>query len=486
MSALSSNLMLMLPELVLAAGALALILLGVLTRETEAQGRLVGWLAIALLALSGYFVLAQPGEAASAFDGAFLVDGFGRFMKVLVLAGSAAALLLAFNAFSDERLMKFEYPVLILLASTGMLMMVSAGDLIALYLGLELQSLAAYVIAAFHRDQLRSSEAGVKYFVLGALASGMLLYGASLIYGFTGTVSFAGIAKAATAQTATENIGIIFGLVFLLVGLAFKVSAVPFHMWTPDVYEGAPTPVTAFFSSAPKIAAMALLVRVLVAAFPGIAPQWQQIVVFLAIASMLLGSFAAIGQRNIKRLMAYSSIGNVGYALIGLAAVSVEGTQSVLLYMAIYLAMTLGGFACILAMRREEGFVEDIDELSGLAQTNLPLAFVFAAFMFSLAGIPPLAGFFAKLYVFMAAINAKLYALAVIGAVTSVIGAYYYLRIVKIMFFDAPRQAFLPVRGAERVVMGVACAFVLFAFIVPYAPASLVNAAELAARSFYP
>jgi NADH-quinone oxidoreductase subunit N len=475
----------MLPELTLAVGALALILVGIFTRESDRQGRAIGWLAIVLMAVAGYLVVNQPIPA-SAFDGAFIVDGFGRFMKILVLAGSAAALLLAFNAFSDERQMKFEYPVLILLSTTGMMMMVSAGDLIALYVGLELQSLAAYVIAAFRRDQVRSSEAGVKYFVLGALASGMLLYGASLIYGFTGSTSFAVIAKVATGTAAAQNTGLIIGLVFLLVGLAFKVSAVPFHMWTPDVYEGSPTPVTAFFSAAPKVAAMALLVRVLMTSFPGFAPQWQQIVVFLSIASMLLGSFAAIGQANFKRLMAYSSIGNIGYALIGLAAGTVEGTQSVILYMAIYLAMTLGGFACILAMRREEGPVEEIDELSGLAQTNLPLAFVIATLMFSLAGIPPLAGFFAKLYVFLAAINAKLYALAVIGAVTSVIGAYYYLRIVKIMFFDAPRRAFLPVRSAERLVMGLACAFVLLVFIVPMVPTSLVNAAEAAARSFYP
>ena len=475
----------LLPEIVTAVGAMALLLFGVLTRESDTQGLTVGWLAILVLLLAGYCILQQPAEVSSAFNGAFIVDGFGRFMKLLVLAGSAVALMLAFNQFSDEQQMKFEYPVLILLSTTGMMMMISAGDLIALYLGLELQSLAAYVIAAFRRDQVRSSEAGVKYFVLGALASGMLLYGASLIYGFTGSTSFQVIAKVATGTSATQNIGLIFGLVFLLVGLAFKISAVPFHMWTPDVYQGAPTPVTAFFSSAPKVAAMALFLRVLLTAFPGITPQWQQIVTFLAIASMLLGSFAAIGQRSFKRLMAYSSIANIGYALIGVASASVEGTQSVLLYMAIYLAMTLGSFACILALKRADGWLEDIDELSGLAQTNLPMAFVLATMMFSLAGIPPLAGFFAKLYVFLAAINAKLYGLAVIGAVTSVVGAYYYLRIVKIMFFDPPRKAFLPVRAIERIVMGAACAFVLLAFIVPYIPTSLVNAAQAAARSFY-
>ncbi|PZN16301.1 MAG: NADH-quinone oxidoreductase subunit NuoN, partial [Proteobacteria bacterium] len=378
---------------------------------------------------------------------------------------------------------KFVDPVLILLSVTGMLVMISAGDLISLYLGLEMQSLAAYVLASYRRDQVRSSEAGLKYFVLGSLASGMLLYGASLVYGFTGSTSFATIASAAS-EGGSANIGLIFGLVFVLVGIAFKISAVPFHMWTPDVYEGAPTPVVAFFASATKVASMALLIRLIFNAFPGMTPQWQQIIVFLAIASMLLGSFAAIGQQNIKRLMAYSSIGHVGFALVGLAAASQEGTQGVILYMAIYLVMTLGVFACISAMRRSDGPTEDISDLAGLAQHNLPMAFVFGALMFSLAGIPPFAGFFAKFYVFLAAINAGLYTLTVIAVLASVIAAYYYLRIVKVIFFDEPKEAFLPVRSKAGVVMTVSAILMLFAFIVPYLPASLISVADAAAASF--
>ena len=305
------------------------------------------------------------------------------------------------------------------------------------------------MVAAIRRDDVRSSEAGLKYFVLGALSSGMLLYGASLIYGFTGSTSFAAIAAAAKASGAAQDIGLIIGLVFLLVGLAFKISAVPFHMWTPDVYEGAPTPVTAFFAAAPKAAAIALLMRVTLGAFAGIGPQWQQVVSVLAIASMGLGAFAAIGQTNIKRLLAYSAIGNIGYALIGLAAGSPEGAHGVIIYMVIYIAMTLGAFACVLAMRRPQGMVEEIDELAGLAQTNLGMATVLAILMFSLAGIPPLAGFFAKFYVFAAAVKEGLWPLAVFGVLASVVGAYYYVRIVKIMFFDAPKEKFLavPVEG---------------------------------------
>jgi NADH-quinone oxidoreductase subunit N len=474
----------LLPEIIIAVGAMALLMYGVFRPETDVEGRSVGWGAIAVLAAAGYFVLRQPAGTETVFDGAFVVDSFGQFMKLLVLGGSAVALLLAFDDFSDQKQMKFEYPILVLLATTGMLMMVSAGDLIALYLGLELQSLALYVVAAFRRDSVRSSEAGLKYFVLGGLSSGMLIYGASLTYGFTGSTSFSVIATVATAASAAENMGLIFGLVFIMVGLAFKVSAVPFHMWTPDVYEGAPTPVTAFFAAAPKMAAMALFVRVVMGAFPEAAAQWQQIVWIIAVGSMVLGAFAAIGQKNIKRLMAYSSIANIGYALVGLAAASKEGTQGVLLYMAIYLVMTLGVFACILAMRRAEGSVEEIDELAGLARHNLPMAFVLAMLLFSLAGIPPLAGFFGKFFVFLAAINAQLYILAVIGVLASVVGAYYYVRIVKVMFFDEPREKFLAVRAKEGLVMGLACAFVLLFFILPYVPSPLVDAAEAAARTF--
>jgi NADH-quinone oxidoreductase subunit N len=393
--------------------------------------------------------------------------------------GSGAAIVMSMEFLRREGIDRFEFGILIVLSTIGMMVMISANDLIALYLGLELQSLAAYVIASFHRDNLRSTEAGLKYFVLGALSSGMLLYGASLVYGFTGTVSFPGIAA---ALTGTPGIGIILGIVFVAAGIAFKVSAAPFHMWTPDVYEGAPTPVTAFFASAPKMAAMALFVRVFVGAFPGILAQWQQIVVFISIVSMTLGSFAAIGQRNIKRLMAYSSIGNVGYALIGLATGTVAGVQGVIVYMAIYLAMTLGAFAVILAMRRGQAMFEDIDDLSGAARTHPVMAFCLAAMLFSLAGIPPLAGFFAKFYVFAAAIEARLVTLAVIGVVTSVIGSYYYLRIVKVMYFDEPRGAFEPMEPSLKVVLGLTSAVILLFWL---APAPLVGAAAAAARSLF-
>jgi len=334
------------------------------------------------------------------------------------------------------------------------------------------------VVAASNRDNAKSTEAGLKYFVLGALSSGMLLYGASLVYGFTGTVSFAGIAAAAK----TGDVGIVFGLVFLLAGLCFKVSAVPFHMWTPDVYEGAPTPVTAFFASAPKVAALAVFTRLTLTAFPGIASQWQQIVVFVAIASMALGSFAAIGQTNIKRLMAYSSIGHMGFALVGLAAGTVEGAQGVLVYISIYVAMTLGSFAIIIAMKRKGQSLESIGDFAGLSRTNPTLAFFFAMLLFSLAGVPPLAGFFAKWYVFVAAIKAGLFTLSVVGVLTSVVGAYYYLRIVKVMYFDEPLTKLDPVRLELGTVMALGGLFNILFFVYP---GPLVSAATAAAKSLF-
>ena len=473
----------LLPEIVLVLGAMVLLMYGVVRPETEIEAATVGWLGLALIVATAVLVMKGSGTQ-TLFGGAVIVDPFARFMKVLTLVGAGGALLLAFDDLRDVKSFKFEYPVLLLLATAGMLLMISANDLISLYLGLELQSLALYVVAAFRRDHVRSSEAGLKYFVLGALSSGMLLYGASMIYGFAGTTGFAGIGKAVSVAGAAQSLLLIFGLVFLMVGLAFKISAVPFHMWTPDVYEGAPTPVTAFFAAAPKVAAMALLIRVCGTAFAGIKPQWQQIVWFLAIASMVLGAFAAIGQTNIKRLMAYSSIANMGYALVGLAAGTAEGIKGVLIYLAIYVVMTLGAFACILSMRREGGPVEDIEELAGLGETNRTMAFALAAFMFSMAGIPPLAGFFAKYFVFVAAIQAGLYPLAVIGVVASVVGAYYYLRIVKIMFFDAPKPAFAGVRPKEGFVMGAALLLVLF-FVVPFIAAPVVEAASAAAKSLF-
>ena len=468
-----------LPEIAVAIGALLILMLGVFRTSAPTADYVAGALAIVVLLVAAKFVLSAPDRAVL-FDGAFIVDGFGRFMKLLVLGGSVLVLIMSLGELARAKLLSSEYVVLLLLSVLGMMLMISAGNLISLYLGLELQSLALYVVAAIDRDNVRSSEAGLKYFVLGSLSSGMLLYGASLIYGFTGSTDFTAIAAAAHGGATAASVGLTIGLVFLLVGLAFKVSAVPFHMWTPDVYEGAPTPVTAFFAAAPKLAAMALLMRVLLTAFPGIAPQWQQIVVFLSIASMLLGAFAAIGQTNIKRLMAYSSIGHIGYALIGLAADSEAGTQSVLVYLAIYLFMTVGAFACILSMRNKLGPVEDIDSLAGLAKTNLPMAFVLAMILFSMAGIPPLAGFFAKFYVFAAAIKAGLYPLAIIGVLASVVAAYYYLRVVKIMFFDEAQQEFVPAEQGTRFVMVVAGLFVLL-FVL--APAPLVDSALAAARA---
>ena len=470
------------PELVLVIGAMALLMLGVFWPENDRNAETIGWLSIGVLGLASWMLLQQPSATNRLFDGAFIVDSFARFMKLLTFASAAVAILLSFDYMRQVRALRFEYAVLALLATAGMGMMISASNLIALYLGLELQSLALYVMAAIRRDDLRSSEAGLKYFVLGALSSGMLLYGASLIYGFTGATSFTAIAHVAAQADAAQNIGLIIGLVFLLVGIAFKVSAVPFHMWTPDVYEGAPTPVTAFFASAPKVAAMALFMRVALEGFPGIKPQWQQVVTALAIASMLLGSFAAIGQSNIKRLLAYSAIGNIGYALIGLAAGSPEGARGVIFYLVIYVVMTLGAFACVLAMRRADGMVEEIDELSGLAQNNLGMATVLAILLFSLAGIPPLAGFFAKFYVFVAAVKEGLWALAIIGVLASVVGAYYYVRIVKIMFFDEPREKFATIQPKAGFVMGITGLYILLYVVWP---APLVEAAGRAAQSLF-
>jgi len=471
-----SNLLPLAPELVLGIGAMLLLMLGAY-RDARIV-RVVDVAAILLLVAAGAIVCLLPAGKLTSFDGSFVVDNFARFLKVLAAIGSVAAIAMSIDFAKQERQQRFEYSVLIVLSTLGMFMLISAADLIALYLGLELMSLPLYVVAASHRDNLRSTEAGLKYFVLGALSSGMLLYGASLVYGFTGTVSFSGIAQAASHG----GIGLIFGLVFLFAGFCFKVSAVPFHMWTPDVYEGAPTPVTAFFAAAPKVAGMAMFVRATVVAFPGITSQWQQIVVFVAIASMLLGSFAAIGQRNIKRLMAYSSIGHMGFALVGLAAGTPEGVQGVLVYMAIYITMTLGIFAVILSMRRSTGMVESIDQLAGLSRTNPTMAFFLAMLLFSMAGVPPLAGFFAKLFVFLAAIKAGLYVLAVIGVLASVVGAYYYLAIVKVMYFDDAAEGFQAMPVELKVVLAICGLFNVLFFLNP---GPLVGAASAAARSLF-
>jgi NADH-quinone oxidoreductase subunit N len=477
MSHLSAALAHCLPEFILAAGILVLVLFGAL-RGKESGGP-VTEIAIGLLGLAIVTILLGGKTTAVVFNGAFTDDGFGRFMKVLTLAGSLVTLVMSQDFLARENIDKFEFPILILLSTLGMLMLISAAGLIALYLGLELMSLALYVIAAFHRDNVRASEAGLKYFVLGALSSGMLLYGASLLYGFAGTVSFAGIAEAINGKV---SLGAIFGLVFLMAGLAFKMSAVPFHMWTPDVYEGAPTPVTAFFASAVKMAAVAITLRVVLTAFPSIASQWRQIIIFISLLSMVLGAFAAIGQTNIKRLMAYSAIGHIGFALVGLAAGGEVGVSGVLAYMAIYLVMTLGTFAGILSMRVNGEGVENISDLSGLAKTDGVMAFFLAIMMFSLAGIPPLAGFFAKWYVFNAAIQAGLYWLAVIGVLSSAVAAFYYLRIVKVMYFDEAAPAFDRPAAAPRAVLAVTGILVLFLFVYPGA---FIDATTAAAQSLF-
>jgi NADH-quinone oxidoreductase subunit N len=465
-----------LPELLLLTGAMVLLMIGAYGGQRTTG--LITALAVVLLVATGAAELMLPKGKLVTFGGAFIVDDFARFLKVLALAGSAITLIMAREFLSDPSRRIFEFAILVLLSSAGMLILISAGDLIMLYLGLELMSLALYVVAASNREDPRSNEAGLKYFILGALSSGMLLYGASLIYGFTGTVSFTGIA----ASVKDGSIGLIFGLVFLLAGLCFKVSAVPFHMWTPDVYEGAPTPVTAFFASAPKVAGLAVFTRVVLTAFPDVMGQWQQIVVFVAIASMMLGSFGAIGQKNIKRLMAYSAIGHIGFALVGLSTGTVDGAQGVLIYISIYVAMTLGSFAVILSMKRNGFATEQISDLAGLSRTNPQLAFFFAMLLFSLAGVPPLAGFFAKFYVFVAAIKAGFIALSIIGVVTSVVGAYYYLAIVKVMYFDEPKTAVDPVRIEVGGVLAVAGLFNMLFFVYP---APLVSAATVAAKSLF-
>jgi NADH-quinone oxidoreductase subunit N len=465
-----------LPELMLAVGAMVLLMIGAFNGP-KVTG-LVTTLAVCLLVVVGAAEVMLPAGKHVTFGGSFIVDDYARFLKVLAIIASAVTLILSREFLADQSRRIFEYAILVLLSTLGMMVLISAGDLIMLYLGLELMSLALYVVAASNRDNAKSTEAGLKYFVLGALSSGMLLYGASMIYGFTGTVSFAGIA----AEAKTGNIGLVFGLVFLLAGLCFKVSAVPFHMWTPDVYEGAPTPVTAFFASAPKVAALAVFTRVTLTAFPGIVVQWQQVVVFVSLASMVLGSFAAIGQTNIKRLMAYSSIGHMGFALVGLAAGTQEGAQGVLVYIAIYVAMTLGTFAIILTMKRNGQPVETIKDFAGLSRTNPIIAFFFAMFLFSLAGVPPLAGFFGKFYVFMAAIKSGLFVLAVVGVLASVVGAFYYLSIVKLMYFDEPVGKLDPMRAELRTVLAVAGLFNVLFFVYP---APLVSAAAFAAKSLF-
>jgi NADH-quinone oxidoreductase subunit N len=451
-----ANLLMTLPEITLSVAALVLML----AAAWGGSARMIGWVAVAALIGAAIALGGPASTGGDAFGGLYKADAFAAFAKVLIYGAAGVAIVMAPSFFdrTPGDAMRPEYPVLILLSAVGMGMMVSAGDLLTLYVGLELQSLAAYVLASMMRRDLRSAEAGLKYFVLGALASGILLYGISLVYGFSGTTSFDAVA---TAYTGTHSKGLLFGLVFVFAGLAFKMSAVPFHMWTPDVYEGAPTPVTAFFGSAPKVAAILLAVRVAIEAMGPATFEWRQIVVFASLASIALGAAGAIGQTNIKRLLAYSSINNVGFALVGLAAGTEQGVSAVLTYMAIYVVMTLGSFLIVLQMKDHEGHsIESIASLSGMSRTRPGLAFALAVMMFSLAGIPPLFGFYAKFVVFWAAVQAGMFTYAAIGIALSTVGAYYYLRIVKTMYFDEPAAAFAPVD--DRVEGGLIVASTVF------------------------
>ena len=468
------------PEIFLAVATALLLLYGVLRGEIATAFISVAT-AIALLATA--VLLFAPYREGTAFSALFITDRLTTTMKALVLVGAAVSVLMSRAYFERVKAWRFEYPILVALASLGMMLMISANDLMALYVGLELQSLALYVVAAFQRDSIRSTEAGLKYFVLGSVASGMLLFGASLIYGFCGGTAFVQISKALIEGKGVE-IGTTIGLVFVVAGLAFKISAVPFHMWTPDVYEGAPTPVTALFAVAPKIAAISLTVSVLMGPFKPLLVQWQQIIVVASILSMGLGAFAALRQQNIKRLMAYSSIGNVGYVLLGLASGSEKGVQSVVFYLAIYLVMTLGVFSVTLMMKRKNVMVESVSDLAGLGKTHPMMAVAMLLFMFSLAGIPPLAGFWGKLYIFMAAIEAKLFWPAVLGVLASVVASYYYLRIVKVMYFDEPGEALdQPAFEVSRVV-SFAAAILVAVFSLAPQPLSLI--AEAAAKGLFP
>ena len=425
----------LIPEIFLSLSIFSLLIIGVFKKNSF---EIIYRLSLFVIFLIILIILSSTNEPAKIFNESFSIDQFSLYSKVLILLSTFFVLLISKKYIIDIKNNKFEYPIIILLSILGMFIMVSSNDLILFYLGLELQSLALYILASIDRDNLKSSEAGVKYFVLSALSSGLLLYGCSLIYGFTGTTNFEEIAN----NSENLQVGGIFGMVFILVGLAFKVSAVPFHMWTPDVYQGSPTSVTSFFSVAPKIAGIAVFIKIMYLPFQEALNQWQYILVFMSIASMILGAVAAIGQTNIKRLMAYSSIGHIGYAIAGIAAGTENGFKSTLVYISIYIVMNIGAFACILLMKRGGKYIEEIEELSGLSKNHPLLSLGLLIILFSLAGIPPLAGFFAKFYIFMAVIESEMYTLAIIGLVTTVVSAFYYIRIIKVMYFDESKEPF--------------------------------------------
>jgi NADH-quinone oxidoreductase subunit N len=475
---MATDLILALPEILLAVFAMAALMAGAFGGG-DARARPILWATAAFMALLGLLVAINPPATGTAFGGAFTVDAFARFAKAGVLFGAAILLLMSEDFMSRRGLLRFEFPVLIALATLGMMVMVSASDLMTLYMGIELQALALYVVAAIDRDSPRATEAGLKYFVLGALSSGLLLYGASLVYGHAGTTLFSGIVAAAAAEGT--NLGLLLGLVLMLAGLAFKVSAVPFHMWTPDVYEGAPTPVTAFFATVPKLAALALFARVAHQAFGSISGDWGQIVAFLSVASMLLGAVAAIGQTDIKRLMAYSSISHMGFALMGLAAGTAFGVQALLIYAVIYVAMNIGTFAFILSMERDGQPVTEIASLNMYASVAPGRALALMVLLFSLAGVPPLVGFFGKLYVLRAAVDAGMIWLAVAGMIAAVIAAYYYLRIVYLMYFGEPREALDgPIAPAQWLALSVSALAMVLGVVNLFGIEALAAAAAAA------
>ncbi len=470
-----------LPELFLAVTAS--LLLGFGLSKTKDRSSLVRYIAIGVLVIFAFlgFILARP--AGTSFSGLLLNNDFSDLLKCIIALSAAAALLLTQHYFQSEKLDRYEFSVLTLYAVLGMSIMVSANNLLSMYIGIEMQSLALYIMAAFNRDSLRASEAGLKYFVLGALSSGLLLYGASLIYGFTGSLDFETIRASIEASGATN--GVVTGMVFLLCGLAFKISAAPFHMWTPDVYEGSPTPVTGFFAAAPKLAAMAIIARLITVPFGEITGQWQQVIIVMAVLSMVVGALGAIVQTNIKRLMAYSSIANMGYALVPLAAASVAGVQGMIVFMVIYIITVIGVFSTILQMRLRDGMVEQISDLAGLSKSNPGMAISLTIFMFSLIGIPPLLGFFGKLFAFLPAIEAGLTWLVVIALIASVIGAFYYLRLVKVMWFDEPEREFVTPPASVKIISLIAVLLICPLLIIPGISGAMLGFAETAAQALF-
>tara|TARA_B100001123_G_scaffold413984_1_gene512909 strand:- start:1073 stop:2485 length:1413 start_codon:yes stop_codon:yes gene_type:complete len=462
-----------LPELFLSFSIMSLLMIGIFVKKSF---KLVNFLTILCIIFAIALVINQPSEVIKIFNESYIIDKLSIVMKVLTLLFCIFVLLLSKEYLKINNIDKIEYPIIVLGSVLGILIMISSYDLIVFYLGLELQSLCLYILASFKRDDERSTEAGLKYFVLSALASGLLLYGCSLIYGFTGSTNF----EIISTNLNDQNIGTIYGIIFIIVGLAFKVSAVPFHMWTPDVYEGSPTSVTSFFALIPKIAALTVFIRFMYVPFVNVISQWQMIIVFLSIASMVLGAVAAIGQNNIKRLMAYSSIGHMGYALAGLSTGTIAGIQSTIIYLIIYLVMNLGAFGCIFMLKRENTFYENINDLSGLSKNHPMLALSFLVILFSLAGIPPLAGFFAKFYIFMSVIESKMYALAIIGLLTTVISAFYYLRIIKIIYFDKPKKPFeLNYDWGLRGSLILSSILVLIYFIYPSILIDLISSIQI-------